>query len=359
MNRRRFLRSGLAATIPFGLGTGLARAEAATTGFRVPPEESPHEFCLMQWPVSTAVYDDPEFLDIVQGRIADIANAISDFEPVMLLAAKDHHAAAQKLLSKNVTLWDIATDDLWARDSGPIITVNGKGQRQVSEIRFNGWGNRQPHGNDGAIAARVAAELGLPVLTSPLQGEAGGVEQDGHGLLIAHESSWLHDNRNPGMTRDQIEVALLQAYGASRMIWTPGLKDMDITDYHIDSLVRLTGPNRALINLPLRPDPEDPFHRAAAETHAALIAAGLEVEVIPEPKQRRVEEVEFVASYANYFLCNGGVIAAQFGDSDTDQHAVAALQRHFPGREVVTLNVDALGEIGGGIHCATHEVPAA
>jgi agmatine deiminase len=66
-----------------------------------------------------------------------------------------------------------------------------------------------------------------------------------------------------------------------------------------------------------------------------------------------------VASYANYFVCNGAVIAAQFGDPDTDAMAVAALRRHYPGRDIVALNVDALGEIGGGIHCATHEVPAA
>lgn len=334
-------------------------AQALTSGFSVPPEENRHEFCLMQWPVNTAVHDDAEFLDILQGTIADIANATSEFEPVVLLADKSHHAAARNQLSAAVTLWDIPTDDLWARDSGPIVTTNGKGGRQVSHIRFNGWGNRQTHDNDGKIAERVAAELGLPLLTSPLQGEAGGVEQDGHGLLIAHESSWLHDNRNPGQSRDQIEAALLQAYGATRMIWTPGLKDEDITDYHIDSLLRLTGPNRALMNLPADADPEDPFHQAALQTRDMVLAAGVQVDFIPEPTRRRVRSVDFVASYANYYVCNGGIIAAQFGDKDTDAQAVAALKRHYPGREVVTLNVDALGEVGGGIHCATHEVPAA
>ena len=96
-----------------------------------------------------------------------------------------------------------------------------------------------------------------------------------------------------------------------------------------------------------------------AETAAMLRAAGLTLDEIPEPVRRRVKSVDFVASYANFYVCNGAVIAAAFGDPDTDAQALAALRRHFPGREVVTLNVDALGEIGGGIHCATHEVPSA
>ncbi len=358
MRRRRFLQSSIAAGIPLSLGVGPMFAKASPVGFSVPAEEAPHEFCVMQYPVNPAVYPDAAFLDILQATIADIANATADFEPVVMLADKSFHAAARKRLSAAVTLWDIPTDDLWARDSGPIITTNKTGKRQLSHIRFNGWGNRQTHRNDGAIALRVGAELGLAVLDSPLQGEAGGVEQDGHGLLIAHESSWVHDNRNPNMSRDQIGAALLQAYGATRMIWSPGLKDQDITDYHIDSLVRFTGPNRALINLPAKPDAKDPFHNAALQTYDMIVAAGVDVDVIPEPNRRRVKSIDFVASYANYYLCNGGVIAAQFGDADTDKQAVDALKRHYPDREVVTLNVDALGEIGGGIHCATHEVPA-
>jgi agmatine deiminase len=314
---------------------------------------------VMQWPVSRQVHPDAIFLDILQETIADIANTIAAFEPVVLLAAAEHHAAARNLLGAGVTLWDIPTEDLWARDSGPIVVRDGQGNRAVRHIRFNGWGNRQVHVADGRIAERMAGRLGLPLLASPLVGEAGGVEQDGHGLIIAHESSWVHDNRNPGLTRDEIGAALIEAYGADRLIWAPGLRDLDITDYHIDSLARLTGPGRVLVNLPQDPDPDDPFHRAALETTDILRAAGLDIDVIPEPVRRRVDAEDFVASYANFYLCNGAVIAAQFGDRDIDAIAVAALQRHFPGREVVTLNVDALGEIGGGIHCATHEVPAA
>ena len=345
-----------------GLGAmplaGVALDATAMTPFVVPAEEEPHELTFMQWPVSRQVYDDAGFLRHVQRTIADVANAIAGFEPVVLMADAEHHERIRRLVSEDVTLWDIPTEDLWCRDSGPIVAINDLGERAVKHIRFNGWGNRQVHRHDGRIAERAAAALGLPMRDTGLHGEAGGVEQDGHGLLMAHESSWVVDNRNPGMSRAAVEDALLAAYGADRMIWAPGVFGEDITDYHIDSLARFTGPGRVLMNQPKTPDPRDPFHSAAAETETILRGAGLEVEVIPEPERRRVRAYDFVASYVNYYVCNGAVIAAQFGDSETDTIAKDALKRHYPGREIVMLNADALGEIGGGIHCATHQVPA-
>lgn len=323
----------------------------------VPPEEDRHERTFMQWPVNRAVHPDAEFLDILQQTIADIANSIVEFEPVVVLADESDHVQARKFLSGKVALWDIPTEDLWCRDSGPIFARQPNGALAVSHLQFNGWGEKQAHKRDGRVAARVAERLGLPLISSGLKGEAGGVEHDGHGLLMAHESSWVNDNRNPGLSRAEIEKRLLAAYGAERMIWSPGVWGEDITDYHIDSLARFTGPGRVLINLPDRPDMEDPFHLAALDTHDRLVAAKLSVDVIPEPERRRVKSFDFVASYANYYACNGGVIAAQFGDRDADQIAVDALKKHYPGREIITLNVDALGEVGGGIHCATQQMP--
>ncbi|NKB28605.1 MAG: agmatine deiminase family protein [Rhodobacteraceae bacterium] len=355
MKRRAFIGGGLAMSAS---GIGPASGSAAN-GYYVPPEEAPHQRSFMQWPVSRRVHPDRAFLDLAQQTIADIANAIAEFEPVTMLAAKDDQPGARRQLSQAVDLWDIPTEDLWCRDAGPIFVVDGRGGLAISHIQFNGWGKKQVHTRDARIAGAVAQRLDLPLLPTGLKGEAGGVEQDGHRLLMAHESSWVNDNRNPGLTRAEIEARLLAAYGAERLIWSPGVRDADITDYHIDSLARFTGPGRVLMNLPDDPDPHDPFHNAALDTHDALVAAGLEVEVIPEPVQRRVNSIDFVASYANYYVCNGAVIAAEFGDAEADTIAVDALRRHYPGREVITLNVDALGEMGGGIHCATQQMPAA
>ncbi len=312
----------------------------------------------MQWPVSRTVYKDPYFLDMTQQTIADVANTIAEFEPVVVMAAAADRPTARRKLSARVELWDIPTEDLWCRDAGPLFVTDGAGNLAISQLQFNGWGRKQVHQRDAQIAARVAERLGLKLIPTGLQGEAGGVEQDGHGLLIAHESSWVNDNRNPGLSRNEVGKRLMAAYGADRIIWSEGVWDEDITDYHIDALARFTGPGRVLVNLPDEPDMRDSFHVAALDTHDLLVEAGLQVEVIPEPYKRRVKSRDFVASYANYYVCNGGVIAAQFGDRETDEIAAEALARHYPGREVVMLNVDPLGESGGGIHCATQQMPA-
>ncbi len=357
MNRRSFSNGAISlATSLLFSKEGHAQADQ---GLWVPPEEDPHELTFMQWPVNKTVHPNSQFLTILQQTIADIANSIAEFERVTLLVASNDQLAAKKLLSEKIEIWDIPTEDLWARDSGPLFAKKPDGSLVVSHIQFNGWGNKQVHKRDGTIAAKIAERLGVELVASGLVGEAGGVEHDGHGLLAAHESSWVNSNRNPGLTKDEIEKRLLLAYGAEKMVWTEGVYGEDITDYHIDSLARFTGPGRVLINLPDEPDLDDPFHLAALETYDKLVEEGLEIEVISEPSKRRIKSFDFVASYANYYVCNGAVIAAQFGDRVTDQAAIAAMKRHYPDREIVTLNVDALGEVGGGIHCATQQMPKA
>jgi len=355
MQRRDLIKSGGAIGMLSLAGRNHAMAD---TGFYVPAEESRHARTFMQWPVNRQVHPDPVFLDMTQQTIADIANTIAEFEPVTMLAAAQDHASARAKLSDAVDLWDIPTEDLWCRDAGPIFVVDDAGNLAIRHIQFNGWGEKQVNRRDSQIARLVTDRLGLDLLPTDLRGEAGGVEQDGHGLLIAHESSWVNANRNPGLSRDDIETRLLDAYGADRMIWSLGVWGEDITDYHIDSLARFSGPGRVLINLPDAPDMDDPFHAAAIDTHDTLLAEGLSVEVIPEPNIRRIRSIDFVASYANYYVCNGAVIAAEFGDQDTDEIAKDALMRLYPNREIVTLNVDPLGEMGGGIHCATQQMPA-
>ena len=351
MTRRGFLASTVAL---FGAPPALGQ----TPALHVPPEEAPHQRTFMQWPVNRRVYRDAGFLRATQDTIVTLANTIAGFEPVTLLAGAQHHAALRPRLTGAVTLWDIPTDDLWCRDAGPLFARLPDGGLAVSHIQFNGWGEKQDNRHDSQIAARVAERLGLPLIPAGLRGEPGGVDHDGHGLMIAHESSWVIDNRNPGLSRTEIERRLLDSYGADRMIWAPGVRDQDITDYHIDSLARFTGPGRVLITLPPAPDPHDPFHRAARETHDTLVAAGLRVDVIPEPARRRIRSADFVASYVNYYACNGAIIMPHFGDRDADEQAQAALARHYPDRQIVALNTDPLGELGGGIHCATQQMPA-
>lgn len=362
MTRRSLIRT---ATVAGGLSLlprGAFAGGAAASGFWYPEETDPHERTFMQWPVNPAVHDDPDFLYDLQATIAGIASTIAEFEPVVLLAAAEHHKVIRKLVSGQVELWDIPTDDLWCRDSGPSFVVDGKGGLAVTQFNFNGWGGKQTHGSDGKIAARVAEKLGLPMFDAGLVGEAGGVETDGHGTLIAHESTFINPNRNKGR-KAEVEAMLLETMGAKKMIWAPGIKGADITDYHIDALARFVKPGQVVIQMGDEIDAEDPWSVAAFETHDILAEATdvtgrkLDLVILPEPYDIRVDSPDFVSSYVNYYVCNGAVIAAEFGDKDADAKAAAILADLYPGREVVTLNIDAVGEVGGGIHCATHEQP--
>ncbi len=339
-----------------------AAGSARAAGYSYPEEADRHERTFMQWPVSSAVYGGSGLLPEVQRTLAAIANTIAGFEPVVMLMDKKYQAAARALLGNGVEVWDIPTDDLWCRDSGPSFVTDGRGGLAVTQFNFNGWGGKQTHPNDGKIAARVAERMGLKVFDSGLVGEAGGVEGDGAGTLIAHESSWINSNRNKG-TKPEVERLLLDAMGATKVIWAPGIKGADITDCHIDALARFTEPGLVLIQMGEEVDETDPWSIASFETYDRLAAATdaegrkLELVVLPEPLDIRVNSPDFLASYINYYVCNGGVIAAEFGDKTADEEAVGILAELYPGREVVTLNIDALGKLGGGIHCATHEQP--
>lgn len=338
------------------------RAAANNSGFYLPEESLPHERTFMQWPVNRNVHPDPVFLGMLQQSIADIANTISEFEPVVMLMDDRHEPSARSKLSDAVEIWNVATDDLWCRDSGPLFVVDAKGGLAVSNLNFNGWGGKQVHGNDGLIARKVAERMGLPVFNNGIVGEAGGVEVDGQGTAIAHESSWMNANRNSG-DRDEIETKLLQAIGAEKVIWATGVAGADITDYHIDSLARFAEPGTIIMQMPETVDPGDPWSRSAFETFDVLKDATdaasrrLKLVTLPEPYDTRVTSNDFVASYVNYYVCNGAVIMAEFGDREADQIAAQTIGGLHPGREVITLNVDPVGETGGGIHCATREQP--
>ena len=331
-------------------------------GYSLPEEAEPHARTFMQWPVSRRVHPDIYFLRDLQNAVADTANTIAEFEPVVMMMDRKHAGKARKKLSDAVEIWDIPTEDLWCRDSGPVFVRNNAGDLAITQMNFNGWGGKQVHKHDGKIAKRVAGELGLRVFDNGLVGEGGGVESNGKGTLIAHASSWVIPNRNAG-SRATVEQQLLEALGARKMIWAPGIAGEDITDYHIDALARFVSHDTVLIQLPDRIRDEDPWSAAAYQTRNILAnstnAEGqpLKLLEIPEPVNPRVRSLDFVASYVNYYVCNGAVISAQFGDRDTDQEAISVLADAYPDREIVTLNVDPIGEIGGGIHCATQQQP--
>lgn len=368
--RRSIIRSaGALACITAWDGIGMsvsARAgtgnSARSAGFRMPLESDRHERTFMQWPSRANLYGSVVALGKVQETIALIAKTISSFESVVVLASPGQLEKAGKALGQGIDVWPIQTDDLWCRDSGPTFVVSITGKLAISELGFNGWGNKQNHAVDGLIAGRIAEKLGFTVFKNGIAGEGGGVEADGAGTVLAHESCWINRNRNKG-SKEEIERLILDALGAERMIWAPGVKGADITDFHIDALARFVKPGQVVIQLGKSIDHRDPWSVSAFETYEILKAARdaqgrkLDIVVIPEPVNIRSRSRDFVNSYVNYYVCNGAVIGAEFGDAKADAEAKNTLQRLYPNRDVVSLNIDPLGEAGGGIHCATQQQP--
>ena len=248
-------------------------------------------------------------------------------------------------------MWDIPTDDLWCRDSGPTFVKNQKGELAIAHIRFNGWGDKQSHANDALVIKHLAERLGLPLFDTGLVGEQGGIEHDGAGTLLAHASCWANPNRND-LDEDEISQRLMRALGGKKMIWAPGIAGKDITDYHIDALARFVGPGKVLIQLGEVIDRSDPWSVSGHETleilEMATDARGKKLEIarLPDPVNIRSRKRDFVASYVNYYVCNGAVIAAQFGDKAADGRAKELLQSLYPGRTVEMLNIDPIGEFG-------------
>jgi agmatine deiminase len=330
----------------------------------MPLESEPHARTFMQWPAVQSIYGDAGDLETVRENIALIANTIARFEPVVMLARPEQLVGAKALLAASIEVWPLAVQDLWCRDSGPTFVVNTDGDLAVSELGFNGWGGKQDFSDDGQIAMRIADQLGLTLFANGLRGEGGGVETDGAGTLLAHASSWVNPNRNLG-SQEGVAAMLLDALGAEKIIWAPGVMGSDITDFHIDALARYVRPGLVIIQLPDRVDDRDPWSVSAFETYGILKKArdadgrALEIVVVPEPVQIRSRSKDFVNSYANYYVCNGAVVAAEFGDDKADEAAARILSQLYPGRAVVSLNTDALGEAGGGIHCSTQQQPQA
>jgi agmatine deiminase len=333
-----------------------------SAGFRMPLESDRHERTFMQWPSRANLYGSAAELIAVQDTIARIAKTISAFEPVTVLASPNQLEKAARVLGSGIDVWSVQTDDLWCRDSGPTFVVSNTRKIAVSDLGFNGWGNKQSHAVDGLIAGRIAEKLGLTVFKNGITGEGGGVEVDGAGTVLAHESCWINRNRNKG-SKDEIERLILDALGAERMIWAPGVKGADITDFHIDALARFVKPGQVVIQLGKSIDHRDPWSVSAFETYEILKAARdaqgrkLDIVVIPEPVNIRSHSRDFVNSYVNYYVCNGGVVGAEFGDFKADAESKRILQQLYPGRDIVSLNIDPLGEAGGGIHCATQQQP--
>ncbi|MGW1177569.1 agmatine deiminase family protein [Kitasatospora sp. NPDC002543] len=336
----------------------------AAGGWAMPAESEPHTRTFMAWPALDQVWGDE--LPGVRQDIAGLAQAIAAFEPVVLLARPDQAAQARQACGSSVEVLELKVDDLWVRDTGPTFVTGPKGLAGV-DFNFNGWGDKQTHANDSLVARYLLDHYRITRVQAPITGEGGGIEVDGEGTLMATESSWVNGNRNPGRTRDGIEASLKELLGVEKVIWFQGVAGQDITDCHVDALARFAEPGTVVLHRPAADAPADVWTTAAAQalqviqTETDAKGRTLKVVDLPEPDLGLIPGAgkDFLATYVNYYVCNGGVIVPRFGDQNADQRAAGIIGELHPGRKVTQVDINHVAAGGGGIHCATQQQPVA
>lgn len=321
----------------------------------MPPEWQPHEACLMEWPTLTRQAFWADRFEEAKRDYAAVATAIGAFEPVVMVCDPDQQAEVRRSCSEDVEILPLPIDDSWMRDNGPIFVQDTSGRVALVHFRFNSWGEKyHPYDKDAEVSRHVAAHLGMRRYEAPFVLEGGSFFVDGEGTLITTEQCLLNPNRNPAMSREQIEQGLRAYLGVETIVWL-GLghsTDRD-TDGHIDGIAPYVAPGTVALLLPQ--DPKDPDHHRGRDNlerlRSARDAKGREFEVIPF--QTRPPGI---VPYLNFYLPNGGVIFPVAARPE-DEQALEQIGKLFPDREVVAVPGETLCYGGGGPHCITQQVP--
>lgn len=345
------------------LKTALAAGKTpGELGFMMPIETDLHQACWMAW----AHDDHPDSwgddLEAVQDNFVRIASAIAEFETVRVLAHPEIAEEARAMLPERIDVIALAQNDLWFRDTGPLFVKDSNGDTIGSKLIFNSWGNKfSDFDDDAGIGSALIRHLELPLFNSPLTGEGGGLHVDGRGTVITTETCFLNSNRNPGMSKRDVERELYHAIGARKVIWLPGDDGEWITDGHIDGMLTFAGPGKVIFET--NPDTANPRHRVCMENLKALKdqrdANGNEIEIGLVEEAHLVEPVNdtMALSYVNAYIANRGVVIPSF-DTATDLAALETFARAYPDRKIVSVDMLAIAPGGGGIHCMTQQQPA-
>ncbi len=344
-----------------------AQDSPARRGYRMPAEWEPHSGCWFSWPHNRETW--PDGLAPVEAAFVAMAAALAPTETVhlnVLDAGHERHVAsllAGAGVSGNVRLHRIPTNDAWCRDHGPLFLV-GAGQPLLAlDCRYNAWGGKYPpFDRDDAAAAAMAAALGCELWRETLVLEGGSVDVNGAGAVLTTEQCLLNPNRNPQLSRGDIEQRLCALLGVEQVIWLGEGIVGDDTDGHIDDITRFVAPDRVVTVV--ESDPQDSNYAALRGNRSALAEvrlAGnrpLEILELPMPAPLFHGQTRLPASYANFYVGNGVVLLPAF-DDPMDEEAVGVLRHCFPGRQVVKVDCRDLVKGLGAVHCLSQQVPAA
>lgn len=331
---------------------------------RFPAEWEPQDGVLLAWP--HAGTDWAPYLAEAEQVFDDLARRLSSFGRLVVAAADRAHV--ERRLTRagaqldRVSLFEVATDDTWARDFGPLSVEEG-GKPLLLDFGFNGWGLKFPAARDNRVTRRLAeaGAFGAPVKTVGLVLEGGSVESDGAGTVLTTAQCLLGPNRNPHLDRRGVEAALEAQLGADRVLWLEnGYLAGDDTDSHVDTLARLC-PADTLVHVACSDADDEHFEALALmadELARFRTCDGRPYRLLalpwPSPKFD-AEGARLPATYANYLVVNGGVLVPTYRDPK-DAEALATVAEAFPGREVVGIDCLPLLLQHGSLHCVTMQL---
>lgn len=338
-----------------------------SNGWWMPAEWARHAATWMVWPHNRALWETTWGVTLaqVQQDFARVANAIARFEPVKMVVDPSAVAGAKALCGPGIELVEQTVNDSWCRDSGPTFVCHPQQGTAGVSWRFNAWGGKSAHDLDESLARRVLNHLGLECFGTPLSNEGGAIHVDGEGTLITTESVLLNPNRNPGVSKAEMEDIFTRLLGIKKTIWLPGDPDYvtgDMTDGHVDGVCAFARPGVLLVDA--THDQRSVYAEVVLENRRAL-------ELSTDAQGRRFELIElyeatdavdteaevFCASYTNFYIANGAIIMPAYGIA-ADQVAAEVLAKAFPGREIVPVQINHLAHGGGGVHCITQQQPA-
>ncbi|MDB5683863.1 MAG: agmatine deiminase [Sphingomonas bacterium] len=322
---------------------------------RQPAEWAPHEWVWIGFPSHPELWQ--EDLDPARAEVIAFARAVhadGRGERVHLVAADaEAAAAAEAMAGPDIRVDQVPFGDIWLRDTAPIV-VTGGGQREGRDFGFNGWGGKYVLDHDDMVGARLGDRARLPTRRCAWILEGGAIDMDGTGLAVTTEQCLLNPNRNPGLSRTEIEARLKDELGVDRLLWLGDGLANDHTDGHVDNLARFVAPRR--LALPEATGPDDPNAAVYADAAARARAFGVEVVHIPSPGAVERDGEVIPASYMNFYIGNAAVVVPQYGAANDDA-AVAAVAALFPGREAIGFRADHILTGGGSFHCISQQVP--
>jgi agmatine deiminase len=347
-------------------------------GYRMPAEWEPHEATWLAWPHNSE--DWPGKFQAIPWLYAEIIRLIAAHERVHVLVQDEkEQGRATSVLNRahanldKVSFHQWPTDRVWTRDSGPIFVRNPQGQVAITNWRFNAWAKYPDWHLDDQLPDRAAELLGLPQWQPAidLAGEkrrlvleGGSIDTNGEGILLTTEECLLSEvqQRNPGVSREQLEQAFHDYLGIDQVIWLGRGIAGDDTHGHVDDITRFVGP--ATIVTAIEPNTNETNHEPLAENLARLKSArtadGKQFNLVELPLPRPVvfRNQRLPASYANFYIANGLVLVPTFHDPN-DRIALGILAELFPDREVIGIHAVDLVWGLGTLHCMTQQQPLA